>query len=117
LKQVFLLPLVSGWTHICAFLAFACWQTTCDQYYLTLFRHIFDPLYGHPQTFFQGRPRKFSKGGGQGPTFCLKTTKKDAIFFSKKSKNILPPFRKKSPIAGKNYLLTYKAFLRKININ
>ncbi len=37
-------------------------------------------IHGRPQTFFQGRAKIFQ--GGQEPTFCLKTTKKN--IFSKK---------------------------------
>jgi hypothetical protein len=37
--------------------------------------------------FFQGRAKIF-QGGGQEPTFCLKTTKK-ILYFPKKSKNLI----------------------------
>jgi hypothetical protein len=44
--------------------------------------------FGRPQSFFHGRA-KFSRGGGQEPTFCLKNNKKDTIFPKKFQKHTI----------------------------
>jgi hypothetical protein len=43
--------------------------------------HFKDAVHERPQTFSQERAKIFQGGGGQEPTFCSKTNKKDTIFF------------------------------------
>ncbi len=75
-------------------------------------------IHERPQTFFRGG-QKFSRGGGQKPTFCLKINIKHTIFLKKVQKTLFlaglgRPWGTRAPLtpSGRPWFQYYKLYKR-----